>query len=321
MDLALDIDRAQGRPWRSFEGRLQRCQHPVLDRQVIDVQLVVERVEDFRRTVHAVAGFHPAVEQGSEPRRPIRLFGHRTAERGGNGCRVGHVVLESRGWHPARQIDNILEGEPTAAFFEQQVEVVFPFPGLAGDGGAHEFGGALHGAASIAQRIERPGEDVHVFSERVLLQLGFARQRADHADIGKFAQKQARPAWRFLGCPKRCAEQQRMPRPRDGDIGESALLPLEMLPQLCLELGKFLEKLLARLGLAPGEFRKLCGVPAELVWKLAERKPGFQPAFRLARQLVFDHSRNHDEIPFEPLRAVDGEQLYRARFGILGPGC
>ena len=96
---------------------------------------------------------------------------------------------------------------------------------------------------------------------------------------------------------------------------------LEVVANALLEGGELVGDLLARGALLPAEDRELCGIPAELPRQLPEAQPALVAALhRPAGQLFVDEPGHDHEIPLEALRAVDGEDLHRARLRILGAG-
>ena len=108
-----------------------------------------------------------------------------------------------------------------------------------------------------------------------------------------------------------------MPRARDGDVGEPALLALVMGGDLRLEVLHRVEQFLAVGGAAPGELRQLGGVAAQLVGKNAEAQPALRAVARARGQFAVDAARHGDVVPLKPFRAVDGEHLHGAGLGVF----
>src|SRR5690554_2277501 len=98
----------------------------MLDGHIVAIKFGRERVERLDAAVHAVAILHPVVEQRSQARGPVWPFRHGSAEAGSHGCWIGHVVLESGGGHPTRNLHAVHFGQPSSAFLKQQVESRLP---------------------------------------------------------------------------------------------------------------------------------------------------------------------------------------------------
>ena len=117
----------------------------------------------------------------------------------------------------------------------------------------------------------------------------------------------------FTAGPEGAGEKQLLLGSGRRHVDESALLGVMACVKLDLVGGELgVERLLRRM-ITPAQVGQLCPVTAEWIRQFAKPKPPRALA-RLGREGVLGEARDGDEVPFEALRAVNGEQLHSAVF-------